>query len=1121
MPDSIRSATVRLEAQVASYIADMERAGKATDDAFRRSSVSAKQLDKDVAGVSTRTQELGKRTSSLEGDFSRARGEADKLATSVQRVGTASERTSTAQTRLSQDVERTDRSMRNGSRGLDSYTDRLGLLISSIGAFGPALGPVGALGVGALTGLANDAGAAAMAGGSLILAFQGVGKALQAVNKAAIDPTTANLQAAKLQMEQLSPAARDFVNQLHDMMPLLQRIQGSAAAGWFPGLTKALHELVPLAPVIGRIFHDVGRMGGELAAKGAASLASDKWRPFFEFIDQQAPKAMAALGHVVASLAHGLAELWMAFTPVNTSFNRWLVDAARSFDQWASGLSKTQGFHDFVAYLQENGPKVAQAAAAIGHALLQIVQAAAPLGGPTLEALTAIAKAIGAIADSPLGTPILAIVQLASAMRLLKAAMGGIGSARGGVADLALIGPQLDRALPSFSRFKAGLTNMRAGLKEVNSLGGGPLNLFNSAARTSSAEAERFGKGLRSMAAEGLKAAAPIAAVAVASSGVADKFGLSNTATLAMAGAMAGPWGAAAGATVGLLIDLSSRQDDLTTSVNAFNAAAQNGAGAAALRDTYSNVQAQFATFQNSDAAKVFGADTVARLGHAVDAMGSTVTAAENAENAQLGLSQSFVRTAHAAGMTGSQLAALTAQTNAATSATLSAFSAETSYREALVAARKQAATNSAGFKGDSAAALKNREALQNLASSWAQNLQAMQSNGASMDAMDRRFTTARAAFVKVAESMGVSKKAAEEYANSLLAIPASRQTILGVIDHASGGIRGVLAELNQLHDRTVNVWTKMYTIHVPSASNNAKGSHGFHIDPSTGQAVPNSADGGTIPHDGRAYGDRYLYMLAPGEEVISNRHGQADRHRGLLKAINADRHAADGTTVPGGVSTYSRTSLRTNVQDPGWGNLRDHLKATTKELDREKAARTALVDKMHQLSTSVQDNLRTDLFGTSNPWTSMYGGTSPAGVMGTLRGDNADIRSEIAAINTLKAKGLTGDALAAVLAQGGLEGAKAFAALPAKDLAAYERLFNQRARLLHSVGSLAGSAAYGGRISEEAKEIRILNGKVDKLTKQLHDAEHQRHKDSKDHTSAQQRGASSTRRRATRRPNP
>jgi TP901 family phage tail tape measure protein len=65
-----------------------------------------------------------------------------------------------------------------------------------------------------------------------------------------------------------------------------------------------------------------------------------------------------------------------------------------------------------------------------------------------------------------------------------------------------------------------------------------------------------------------------------------------------------------------------------------------------------------------------------------------------------------------------------------------------------------------------------------------------------------------------------------------------------------------------------------------------------------------NGADGTSVPKDGRPYADRYLYMLAPGEEVISNRHGEADRYR----AANGIPGLADGGTV----ATYARSGTMT-----------------------------------------------------------------------------------------------------------------------------------------------------------------------------------------------------------------
>ncbi len=61
-------------------------------------------------------------------------------------------------------------------------------------------------------------------------------------------------------------------------------------------------------------------------------------------------------------------------------------------------------------------------------------------------------------------------------------------------------------------------------------------------------------------------------------------------------------------------------------------------------------------------------------------------------------------------------------------------------------------------------------------------------------------------------------------------------------------------------------------------------------------------ANGGTIQGAKYPYGDRDLYRLAPGEEVVANDAGQADRYRGLLKAINSgadiSKYLGNGRTV-------------------------------------------------------------------------------------------------------------------------------------------------------------------------------------------------------------------------------
>ena len=87
---------------------------------------------------------------------------------------------------------------------------------------------------------------------------------------------------------------------------------------------------------------------------------------------------------------------------------------------------------------------------------------------------------------------------------------------------------------------------------------------------------------------------------------------------------------------------------------------------------------------------------------------------------------------------------------------------------------------------------------------------------------------------------------------------------------------------------------------------------------------APRSADGSTVQGSRYPYGDKVLTYLAPGEEVISNRYGQADRHRALLKAINGNRYAAGGTVgnVSVGSPSVSLAGARIVAMFPGVGQV-------------------------------------------------------------------------------------------------------------------------------------------------------------------------------------------------------
>lgn len=102
--------------------------------------------------------------------------------------------------------------------------------------------------------------------------------------------------------------------------------------------------------------------------------------------------------------------------------------------------------------------------------------------------------------------------------------------------------------------------------------------------------------------------------------------------------------------------------------------------------------------------------------------------------------------------------------------------------------------------------------------------------------------------------------------------------------DAAIAAIQRIKAEMASIHDKTVHL---NYYVNQANAHNKPR------VLPGNPDG---SADGSTVPKTGFGYADRHLYVLADGEEVVSNRYGQADKWRPLLKAINANRLAGGGT---------------------------------------------------------------------------------------------------------------------------------------------------------------------------------------------------------------------------------
>lgn len=875
----------------------------------------------------------------LSGGMVKAAGSTALLNRELKSLSHDSVRTRAAVSDIDRPTQSLGRSAGSTSREVDKLSGRMRILTDAAVVLGPSLIPIGAVGVPAVAGLAAQLGFAAAAGGVAILAFQGVGDTLKALNTAALNPTTQNLEKAQVALEGLSPQAQALVAQLGHMIPELKQLRDVAAAGMFPGLTAGLTSLETGLPKVRGVISAVSTELGSIAADAGASLASEKWTSFLDFVGREAPPALADMAKAAGHTAHAVAALWMATNPLNEDFSKWLVEATADIDRWASSLSKTQGFADFVAYVESTGPKVASTLGAIANAAIQIVEAASPLGGPVLTGIKALADIVSAVANSDLGTP---LFTAAAGLALFNRAMG------------------LTKSLSAttWGGMAAGELKAAAGIRTLV----GDLMILQRESRLVTLPGKNFigpltqaqaaATRLKSTLPAVAKTTAVVGALAIASTGAADSIGLTNTASLGLAGSIAGPMGAAVGGAVGLLLDAKSATQGFADELKRADLAAR-GFDVSAIQKELADAQRQKRDLQNTTGVGDYFSDSLKALrgasltSSAVDNLDTRIGKLKDQldftrERAQQQyLKDGFVGTADGIDRA-SQSTQEFQRSLKRLNAVLSGRASFRDYQQALDDFTKrqtdrakvldQIGAENADFAAAMAkndrdmAAVKpgdkgrvadlqaqraeevrrHNERLKNLQdeadalkNTTNDDLQAGRDTNALLDNIAKTALTfaqslsgparaeflagARRDFIKAAEAAHMGRDEAKKLADDVLGLSAVKGEPKIVVD-ANGAyhvIDLVAARLERLTRRTYKL-----NIQAQAGKNQAA-----VMDIHTG------ADGMTVPGQRWPYADKTLLLAAPGEELITNRHGEAD-------AFRADRAAgripayADGGTV-------------------------------------------------------------------------------------------------------------------------------------------------------------------------------------------------------------------------------
>ncbi|HIA6756249.1 TPA: hypothetical protein ACWRPW_002718 [Staphylococcus aureus] len=236
----------------------------------------------------------------------------------------------------------------------------------------------------------------------------------------------------------------------------------SAAGGFGDGLVNVFTQLAPLFQWSADWLDRLGQSFSNWAnsASGENSITR-----FIEYTKTNLP----IIGNIFKNVFVGINNLMNAFSGSSTGIFQSLEQMTANFREWSEQVGQSQGFKDFVSYIQTNGPLIMQLIGNIVRGLVAFATAMAPIASAVLRVAVAITGWIANLFEAHPATAQLVgvIITLVGAFRFLIAPI---------LAVMDFLGPLAARLVALVTKFGWAKTGTLVLSKAMTSLKG-PIKL--------------------------------------------------------------------------------------------------------------------------------------------------------------------------------------------------------------------------------------------------------------------------------------------------------------------------------------------------------------------------------------------------------------------------------------------------------------------------------------------------------------------------------------------------------------------------------------------------------------------------------------------------------------------
>lgn len=236
----------------------------------------------------------------------------------------------------------------------------------------------------------------------------------------------------------------------------------SAAGGFGDGLVNVFTQLAPLFQWSADWLDRLGQSFSNWANSAAGENSITR---FIEYTKTNLP----IIGNILKNVFVGINNLMNAFSGSSTGIFQSLEQMTAKFREWSEQVGQSQGFKDFVSYIQTNGPLIMQLIGNIARGLVAFATAMAPIASAVLRVAVAITGWIANLFEAHPATAQLVgvIITLVGAFRFLIAPI---------LAVMDFLGPLAARLVALVTKFGWAKTGTLVLSKAMTSLKG-PIKL--------------------------------------------------------------------------------------------------------------------------------------------------------------------------------------------------------------------------------------------------------------------------------------------------------------------------------------------------------------------------------------------------------------------------------------------------------------------------------------------------------------------------------------------------------------------------------------------------------------------------------------------------------------------